>query len=77
MKGILALHRTEQAEPGGRILNAQQFANEVCGGHVSAKYVIKHFAHQIGSKPGKEWLFYETDAKLAWAIMMPRKRLSA
>lgn len=73
MKGILTMHMVRQPEPTGRILNAQQFAEEVCGGHVSAKFVIKHFK-LIGSKPGKEWLWYESEARAAWARRM---RMSA
>lgn len=63
--------RAEQAT-AVRILNAQQFADEICGGHLSAKYVTKHFRH-LGSKPGKEWLWREDDARNAWAEAMPRK----
>lgn len=63
-----------RAEPmiAVRTLSAQQFADEICGGHLSAKYVIKHFRH-LGSKPGKEWLWREDDARNAWAQAMPRK----
>jgi hypothetical protein len=83
MKGILSLNmpraltRPAMAEETGRILNAQQFADEICGGHVSAKYVIKHFAAAIGSKPGKEWLFHEGDARREWLRVMPRKQGAA
>lgn len=81
MRGVLLLSRSQpvtpvEVQPTGRILNAQQFATEICGGHVSAKYVIKHFA-EIGSKPGREWLWHEGDARAAWAEWMPRKRMSA
>jgi hypothetical protein len=73
MKGVLALNRTERpSEPAGRILNAQQFAEEICCGHVSAKYIVKHF-RDVGSKPGKEWLWHEADARAAWAKRMPRR----
>lgn len=67
-------HVTARAEPATavRILNAEQFAAEICCGHVSAKYVIKHFRH-LASKPGKEWLWREDDARAAWAKAMPRK----
>jgi len=77
----LSLSRTPEPkgpilEPTGRILTAQQFAKEICCGHVSAKYVIKHFS-LFASKPGKEWLWHEADARAVWATYMPRKRLSA
>lgn len=77
MRGVFSLDRTSPrqgspAEPAGRVLNAEQFAKEICGGHVSAKYVIKHFS-MFGSKPGKEWLWHEADARAAWATYMPRK----
>jgi len=80
VRGLLSIDRNtapHPAAPAGRILNAQQFAEEICGGHVSAKFVIKHFAQEIGSKPGKEWLFHEADARAAWATYMPQKRMSA
>lgn len=77
MKGILSLNRADAPReirtPCGRIMNAQQVAEEICGGHVSAKYVIKHL-RDVGSKPGKEWLWYEQDARDAWAQRMPRRQ---
>lgn len=75
MKGLSPNRLVSPAnpEPAGRIFTAQQFADEICGGHVSAKYIIKHFAPLIGSKPGKEWLFWEGDARQEWAKVMPRK----
>jgi hypothetical protein len=75
MRGILAIERTQAEDTAGRILNAQQFATDICGGHVSAKYVIKHF-RDVGSKPGKEWLWYENVARSAWAKKMQSRRVA-
>jgi hypothetical protein len=79
VKGVLSLNdrlsMTAQTGPTDRILNAHQFAEEICGGHVSAKYVIKHF-RDVGSKPGKEWLWYESIARAAWTKRMPKKRVA-
>lgn len=56
-------------EEPGRTMTAPDVAEIVCEGHVSAKWVISRMAPHIGSKPGREWLFYENEARALWQQM--------
>lgn len=46
----------------GPMLNAEEIARTVWDGKVSAKWVIGKM-RSIAFKPGKEWLWYQTEAE--------------
>jgi hypothetical protein len=54
-------------EDRGPIMTAPEVAITVCGGRKSARWVIEHAGPVIGSKPGREWFFYEREARQWWA----------
>lgn len=62
-----------EVEDRGRTMTAPEVAELICEGHVSAKWIIQKMAPHIGSKPGREWLFYENEARAMWENMR-RKR---
>lgn len=51
----------------GRQMHADEVARDVCGGAIGKGKVIDLFARDIGYKPGKRWIFFENDAREAWA----------
>lgn len=59
--------RVLPAQDRGRLLDASQVAEhpEICNGRFSPKWVIQRM-RSVGRKPGREWLFYEADAKAWW-----------
>lgn len=61
-----------EIEDLGRTLTAAEVAEIVCEGHVSHKWVIQKMGPHIGSKPAREWLFYENEARAIWAQMRGR-----
>jgi len=51
----------------GPVLTAPEVALAICGGRMSPRWVIERMGPAIGSKPGREWFFYERDAREWWA----------
>jgi hypothetical protein len=66
---------TIEVQDLGRTMTAADVAELVCEGHVAAKWVIAKMGPHIGSKPGREWLFYENEARAMWAKMRQPKGL--
>lgn len=61
----------------GRILNKHELAGEVCQGKATARWVIEHIAPEIGMRHGREYLFYENEARAWWAKYLASKRKTA
>ncbi|MDP9176703.1 MAG: hypothetical protein M3O61_03385 [Gemmatimonadota bacterium] len=61
----------------GRTMTAAEVAAEICEGRLSAKWVIRHMAVAIGAKPGREWLFFEQDAREWWLTYLAKCRTHA
>ena len=57
----------------GPLITAAEFAELICDGKRSARWIAQRFGPKIGKKPGREWLFYESDARKAWADYLDRR----
>jgi hypothetical protein len=74
----LTLHPGDRESTGspvadrGRLMSAPDVAQLVCDGRLSARWVIERMGPTIGLKPGREWLFYEADARKWWAKYLER-----
>jgi hypothetical protein len=69
----LKLDRNDTADRGA-LLNAAEIAQLVCQGKFSARWVIERMGPTIGKKPGREWLFFENEARKWWARFLDAKR---
>lgn len=78
MKGssALSLLPREEAPPTdqGRTLNKHEVRADVCEGKASSKWIVEHMAPDIGMKHGREYLFYESEARQWWATYLNRRR---
>lgn len=61
----------------GRTLNKVEFSVEVTLGKASPKWLVEHAAPEIGMKHGREYLFYENEARAWWARYLASKRRTA
>lgn len=61
----------------GRNMSASEVAVHICGEKRSARWVIEHLGPRCGKKPGRDWLFYENEARLAWDDYLNGGRKSA
>lgn len=73
----LALLAKEIPVDNGRTMGKREVATEVCGGKRAPKWVIDHMAPDIGMLCGREYLFYESEARSWWAKYLDSKRRSA
>jgi hypothetical protein len=58
----------------GALLSAPEVAELICQAKFSARWVIERMGPTIGLKPGREWLFYEADARKWWTRFLEAKR---
>lgn len=61
----------------GCTLTAPGVAELICEGRFSAKWVIQKMGPAIGTKPGREWLFYENEARAWYAEYLEKARRRA
>lgn len=60
----------------GRTLNAAQFAQLVCDNRVAPKWIRERFRH-LAWKAGRELLWYENEARAAYAEFVEQQRRRA
>jgi len=65
---------TIATEDLGRTMTAAEVAELICEGRFSATWIIKRFGPKIGSKPGREWLFREAEARALWNELLAKGR---
>ena len=58
----------------GRLLDASEVAEQICQGKFSTRWVVNRMAPDIGKKPGRQWLFYEEEARDWWAKCLETHR---
>jgi hypothetical protein len=56
------------------MMSAPEVAELICEGRISANWIIEHMGPHIGSKPGRQWLFYENEARQWWADYFDKGR---
>lgn len=61
----------------GRMMNKAEVSREVCDSKATPKWLIEHMAPDIGMKHGREYLFYESEARNWWAKYLDSKRRTA
>ena len=71
----LKIHQSTPAtNDRGRLLTATEVAELVCDGRFSARWIIDRMGPTIGTKPGREWLFYKVEARQWWTRFLDKKR---
>lgn len=77
MKSLALLAREIPAVDNGRIMGKREVSAEVCNGKATPKWVVEHMAPEIGMLHGREYLFYESEARNWWAKYLDSKRRTA
>lgn len=78
MKALSLLAREiPAAADNGRTLDKREVSVEVTNGKAAPRWVVEHMGAEIGMLHGREYLFYETEARAWWANYLNSRRRTA